>query len=317
MGGDRSVGDAPEEEHLVAIDSSAPRSRRAILAGALGGAGALIAHSLGRATPALAANDESLLLGRGSVASENAATNATLVNSAASPALGGQASGANTALAGTSAAGVGVWGASATNGGVRFTGVVGHTGDGSDVAPDTSFTGVYGFSEDPDNSTAAGVWGDTATGTGVYGSGYTGVYGTGAIATMGDTGGGFTGVYGFAGNDTAPAPTPGSGVVGRVGVGGTYGVVAVAGGTTQFAAYVAGRLKVNARAGGRTAIGSTATSKKITLAGVTSSSFVVATLQTAVSGCYVRNVVCGAGYFTIYLSKAPGKSVVVGYLIVN
>jgi hypothetical protein len=301
----------------VAIDPSAPRSRRAILAGALGGAGALIAHSLGRATPALAANDDPLLLGRGGVATDNAATASTIVNSAANPALGGQASGANTAVAGTSATGVGVWGASTTSGGARLTGVIGHTGDGSGVASDTSFTGVYGFSEDPDNSTGTGVWGESESGTGVSGSGYTGVYGTGAIATMGDTFGAYTGIYGFAGDDDAPAPTPGSGVVGRVGVGGTYGVVAVAGGTTQFAAYVAGRLKVNTRAGGRASIASTATSKKITLAGVSSSSFVVATLQTAVSGCYVRNVVCGAGYFTIYLSKAPGKTAVVGYIVAN
>jgi len=53
------------------------------------------------------------------------------------------------------------------------------------------------------------------------------------------------------------------------------------------------------------------------MSGVTSSSYVVATLQTSVSGCYVRAVVCASGYFTIYLSKAPGKTVYAGYMVIN
>jgi len=85
----------------------------------------------------------------------------------------------------------------------------------------------------------------------------------------------------------------------------------------QFAVYVAGRLKLSSRSGGRTSIGSTATSRKVTLAGVTTSSFVVATLQTSISGCYVRAVVPASGSFTIYLSKAPGKTAYIGYVVVN
>jgi hypothetical protein len=301
----------------MALDVTTTRSRRAILGAALGGAGALFAHALGRATPVAAANDDPLLLGRGGVATDNAATSSTLVNSTASPGLGAHASAADaTAVLGQSATGVGVWGTSTTSGGTRFTGVIGTT-EGTPPSANTAFTGVYGFSEDPDNFSAAGVWGDTATGTGVVGTGYYGVWGTGAVGTMGDVDHLSTGAYGFAGDDAAPTPTPGAGVVARAGVGATYGIVAAAPGTTQFAAYVAGRLKVNTRAGGRTSIASTATSKKITLAGVTTSSFVVATLQTSVSGCYVRAVVPAAGSFTIYLSKAPGKTVAVGYVIVN
>jgi hypothetical protein len=68
---------------------------------------------------------------------------------------------------------------------------------------------------------------------------------------------------------------------------------------------------------GRKSIGATATSVKVTMAGVTSSSYVVATLQTSVSGVYVRAAVPTTGSFTIYLSKAPGKTVYVGYFAIN
>jgi len=40
-------------------------------------------------------------------------------------------------------------------------------------------------------------------------------------------------------------------------------------------------------------------------------------MQTNVSGLYVRAVVPTAGSFRIYLSKAPGKTVYVGYVVVN
>ena len=302
----------------MAVDVSAPHSRRALLGAALGGVGALFANALGRATPVAAADGDAVLLGKGSVQTDNAAASATIVNTSADPGFGVVASSQDAnALSGRSQTGVGVFGTSAASGGARYTGIIGTTSETGVVAPDTSFTGVYGFSEDPDNFAAVGVWGDSDSGTGVAGSGFTGVYGTGVIGTMGDVIGSRTGVYGFAGSDVAPVPQAGAGVVGRSGTGATYGVVGIGPGTTQFAVYVAGRLKVSTRAGGRTTIGSTATSRKITLAGVTSASFVVATLQTSVSGCYVRAVVPATGSFTIYLSKAPGKTVAVGYVIVN
>jgi hypothetical protein len=299
----------------VAIDSSAPRSRRAILGAALGGAGALFASALGRATPAAAADGDPFLLGKGSVATDNVATSSTVVNTTASPGLGALASTADaTAVLGTSTTGVGVWGTSTTSGGARFTGVIGTT-EGTPPSTNTGFVGVYGFSEDPDNFTAAGVWGDTSTGVGVVGTGYFGVYGTGVVGTMGDVDAASTGVYGFAGDEVAVQPTPGAAIVGRAGAGAIYGVVAAAAGASQFALYVAGRLRLSRS--GKTSFSSTATSKKITMAGVTSSSFVVATMQTSISGCYVRAVVCGTGYFYIYLSKAPGKTAYAGFVVVN
>ena len=53
------------------------------------------------------------------------------------------------------------------------------------------------------------------------------------------------------------------------------------------------------------------------MAGVTSASYVIATVQTNKAGVYVRAVVPAGGKFTIYLSKAPTAAIVVGYLVVN
>jgi hypothetical protein len=79
--------------------------------------------------------------------------------------------------------------------------------------------------------------------------------------------------------------------------------------------HVNGRVRFN-RAG-KASMSATQASKAITKAGVTSSSYVIATLQTPVSGVFVRAVVPAAGKFTIYLSKAPGKTVYIGYLVIN
>jgi hypothetical protein len=319
----------------VAIDSTAPRSRRAILAGALGGAGALIAHSLGRATPVAAANGEPVTLGQGTTITQNVATLPTVINSDAAPAFGtlgdsnvgiqAQVTGNGVGLRAVSVGGSGADATSTTGAGLignslgpaiggRSTGVIGHTGDGSNLAPITDETGVYGFSDETPGS--VGVWGDSLQGVGVVATGDWGFYGTGNVGAVGDVGSASTGVYGFAGDEEIATPTPGAGVLGRAGAGANYGVVAAAAASNQFALYVAGRLRLNG-AGGRTSFTSTATSKKITMAGVTTASFIVATIQTSISGCYVRAVVPAAGSFTIYLSKAPGKTAVVGYIVAN
>ena len=35
------------------------------------------------------------------------------------------------------------------------------------------------------------------------------------------------------------------------------------------------------------------------------------------TSCYVRAVVPTTGSFTIYLSKAPGKTIYIGYVVIN
>jgi hypothetical protein len=318
----------------MAIDPAAPRSRRAILAGALGGAGALVAHALGRAAPVAAADGDSVQLGRGTTLTDNTANSPTLINSVAEPALGTQGAGtvgvwgkmttSGIGTLGTSVSGTGAQGSSTTGAGVvglttgpgtgRSTGVLGSTGAGAGIADDLDETGVYGFADD--SIGAAGVWGDTLQGIGVVGTGDWGVFGYGSVGVVGGVPAVATAVYGFAGDDDIITPTPGAGVVGRAGLGAVYGVVAAAAAPNQYALYVAGRLRLNG-SGNRTTIASTAASKKVILAGVSTSSLIVATLQTSISGCYVRAVVPAAGSFTIYLSKAPGKTAAVGYIVAN
>jgi hypothetical protein len=301
----------------MAIEADAPRSRRSVIAAALGGAGALIAASLGRAAPVAAADGDSLLLGKGTTPTENQALTVTLVNSSAD------------GIGGVSAAGTGLKGLSSAPGAGDVaghgTGVIGATGDGTDISAGTNQTGVYGFADD--SNAAAGVWGDTIQGTGVVGTGAWGVYGGGDIGVVGDVEGASTGVYGFAGDQTIVVPPASTAVAGVAGVNGGVGVRGhVSSGTgigvwassasvTQTALLVQGKIKLSRS--GRVSVGSTSSSRKVTMVGVTTSSYVVATMQTNVSGLYVRAVVPTTGSFTIYLSKAPGKTVYVGYVVVN
>jgi hypothetical protein len=308
----------------VAIDTTAPRSRRAILAGALGGAGALIATAIGRAAPVSAATGDNVVAGQDTTAG---APTAVLSDQAVTDGITG------TALEGDSATGIGVLGVSDAPGSGRSTGVVGLTGgEGAlDANLNLDSVGVYGFSDD--DAASAGVWGDTFQGIGVVGTGDFGVLGVGSVGAIGqasDSSG--SGVYGFSGDlasdEAAPFPAPGTGVVGYAGAGGstgvrghafagsTYGVYAsAANSTTQYALFVSGKVRLSRS--GRVAVSSSATSKAVSMTGVTTSSYVVATLQTNVSGCYVRAVVPSTNKFTIYLSKAPGKTAYVGYVVVN
>ena len=75
--------------------------------------------------------------------------------------------------------------------------------------------------------------------------------------------------------------------------------------------------KVRLSRSGRKAIASGHSSLKVTMAGVTTSSYVVATLQTNRSGFYVQSAVPASGSFTIYLNKAVPSPTYVGYLVIN
>ncbi len=301
----------------MAIEADAPRSRRSVIAAALGGAGALIAASLGRAAPVAAADGDGLLLGKGTTTTDNVASSVTVVNSSAD------------GVGAVSATGTGLIGRSTTPGAADVdghgTGIIGTAGDAADVSLGTNQTGIYGFSND--TNAAAGVWGDTILGTGVVGTGAWGVYGAGDIGLVGDAEGAGTGVYGFAGDQAILAPPASTAVAGVAGVNGGVGVrghvssgtgvgvLASSASVSQTALQVSGKIKLSRS--GRASVGSTSSSRKVTMAGVTTSSYVVATMQTNVSGLYVRAVVPTTGSFTIYLSKAPGKTAVVAYVVVN
>jgi hypothetical protein len=273
----------------VAIDTSTPRSRRAILAGALGGGAAFLATAIGRAAPVSAATGDNLILGKGETTTDNAADAATIVNSSvANPVLGGLTEGTG-------------------------AGVHGRSGQAPPDGTDFTQVGVYGFSDT--DAFDAGVWGDTIQGIGVVGTGDWGTAGFGFVGSVGSAPEIGTGLHGFSGSSALNVPAPGAGVHGHAGTGAAYGVYASAATSAQSALYVNGSFRTSRSA--RRAISSTWTSIKVTVPGATSASWAVATLQTSVSGCYVRAAVPSTNALTIYLSKAPGKTVYVGYLVLG
>lgn len=146
-------------------ESSAPRSRRALLAAAAGAAGALAANAVLPLSAAAAATNLQTEIDNPTVATTSVTQATDLL----------VAFKAKTVLTGAA-------------------GLVGSTGDESGIATDTSFTGVYGWS--PTGGTTisgTGVWGDS-TDLGVFGSGAVGVLGDGATGVVGF---GTEGVYGY------------------------------------------------------------------------------------------------------------------------
>ena len=284
----------------MSVESSAPRSRRAVLAAALGGLGAVVISRFATPDAAKAADGDPILAGNTTLSTAD-----TLLSTA------GAFTGLHTqSPTGTGLLGVSLHGDPTTNPApAANTGVIGISGDTTNIAPNTGRTGIYGFSNTEVD--ANGIWGDSIIGagvfgtgdTGVYGSGYWGVYGTGQIGVMGDATSGATGVYGFAGDTIPPDPAPG------------VGVQAVAGSDFQTALKVTGKVKFSRS--GRVAVAAGATSKKVTMGGVNASTYIIATLQTRRTGVYVHAVVPGSNYFTIYLNKAVSSSTYVGYLVIN
>jgi hypothetical protein len=285
----------------MSVESSAPRSRRAVLAAALGGLGAVVVSRFVTPEAVKAADGDAVLVGQ--PVSGTAATTLTSAGTA-------------TGLAGHSASGTGLWGASDSTAAVadwtasgNQTGVLGVAGDGTGIANNTGESGVYGFSNLSIDS--SGVWGDSQQGSGVFGTGttgvfaigYWGVYARGRMAVVGDASSAETGVYGFAGDLTAPLPPAG------------VGVQASAGSTAQIALNVSGKAKFSRS--GRTLVAAGRAGRKVTMAGVTTSSYIIATLQSKRTGIYVQSVVPAAGYFTIYLNKAVSSRTAVGFLVIN
>jgi hypothetical protein len=278
----------------MSVETSTPRSRRAVLAAALGGLGAVIASRIATPDTARAANTDAVLVGGAFTG-----TATTTITTAATA----------TAIAGHSLDGIGLVGTSDDATPVADfsvpgyrTGVVGQVGTGGGIATNTGEVGVYGFSDVSGNST--GVWGDTANGVGVFGTGSIGAYGLGSVGVVGDADATGTGVYGFAGSGFPPLPPP-SGVA----------VQATAGTPAQVALNVTGKAKFSRS--GRTVIARGRSARKITMVGVTGSSYIIATLQTRRAGVYVHAVVPAAGSFTIYLNKIVTGATAVGFLVIN
>ena len=290
----------------MSVNPSAPRSRRAILASALGGLGAVVASRLIKpetvsANPGDAVLVDGTFSGAGTTAISSTATTGAAIDGSTAEATGLKGSSTdNTPVPDFSVAS-------------NRTGVIGAAGATDivekEISANTDEVGVYGFSTTSANS--SGVWGDSFDGTGVSGTGGTGVFGAGyygvyAFGRVAVTGEGYyteTGVYGYSGALAAPLPPPG------------VGVQATAGSTAQIALNVTGKAKFSRS--GRTYVATGQYARKITMAGVTASSYVIATLQTRRTGVYVHAVVPGTGYFYIYLNKAVTANTYVGYLVIN
>lgn len=171
--------------------------------------------------------------------------------------------------------------------------------------------GVLGESTGASNVGVQGTCLNGGTGvTGVGGGGY-GVQGVGTIAGVLGRGNGGPGVVGTGG------ALGGNGVEGRVRNASAAGVLAenTAGGN---ALQVAGKAAFD-RSGILT-VGQGSSSATQTGIALTSSSFVLATIQGSVAGVYLQGVtrVTGAsGSFTIHLNKAVSRRTTVGWLIIN
>jgi hypothetical protein len=280
------------------------QSRRALLTAAASGAAALAANAaLGGA--AVRAADAPLLMNVENAATAKTTLTATLETDTVLKLVNDAVNGGGTAVSGTSGPGAGVAGFATTGTGVygnatgipgrgiwgeappEGTGVVGNCGDPTLGPSDTSLSGVFGYSVAGDGETifGTGVWGDSPD-IGVYGSGGVGVYGAGdgGIGVFGDGGTTGTGLYGYS----------------KAGTG----------------LYVSGKVALATRSG-RLAVAAGKTSVYKNVTGVTSSSIVIAVLQTTETGTWVRAAVAATGKFTVYFNKALPSSSVVGWLILN
>ena len=185
---------------MTALDpyKSPSPSRRALLAGALGGLGAVVATAIGRPAATRATDGGNALLGL----SNTSTTETSFENTdAGEVSLGGHHIGSGIGVSGSSDSGMGVYAASDSGYGVRGgshlshgvygvtvgslaatvghsvnngLGVVGCSGVASVPAPKAK-TGVYGYAGQ-DNA-SQGVWGHSPAGNGVVGSTTTGYAG--------------------------------------------------------------------------------------------------------------------------------------------
>lgn len=280
----------------MAIDPTERRSRRAVLASAVGGAAALAASQLARPGAALAADVPVNLdvdnPASGTTTITTSAAAAAVVGASTAAANGIGVAGRNTFVSnGTDYSNVGVYGVAG--------------GESPAWTPlDDMETGVFGFSDaSPD---ANGVYGASPQGYGVFGWGDYGVAGDGGVA----------GVFGVAEN--------GSGVVGvddyallpTLVIPGKVGVFAAATGT-HVALYVSGRTRFTRS--GRTYVSKGKSYADVTVAGgVSSSSQIIATATKYVSGTWIQAAVyLTATKIRVYLNKTATTSVYFSWIVLN
>lgn len=164
----------------MASDPNEPRSRRALLAAAAGGAAAFAVTATIPLTAA-AADGDPVLVGADHDGTQETSLVVTSPVDDPQVAFRGHNVGADAA------------------------GVIGSAGDETEIDEDTPFTGVYGWSEaDPVEFLGSGVWGSSPD-SGVVGTGSVGVLGLGSsgVVGVGDSGGVGIEAVGFTGTDYA------------------------------------------------------------------------------------------------------------------
>ena len=297
----------------MTIHEAPPRTRRALLAGFLGGLGVWAAGAIGKATPVLA-EGEVLHVGDEIVTatSRTRITNSTNNNDVVT----GSSVGGGVGVTGSSSSGVGMYGYSQTSlgvhgyseqsiavfgdnssdvhpavGGRSFSGMTGVLGsaDNGPLPPAKAKTGVYGVATQ--DGTSRGVWGYSPAGYGVLGEATTG------RGVQGTT---------WSGVGVRAAATNGTGIW--------------ASATTGYAIQADGRILFNKSAGLAT-IASGASSVSVTPGiDLTSSSAVMATLNGNAGGSTaVKRVSINAttNVFTIYLTANSTASVKVAWLVLG
>jgi hypothetical protein len=333
-------------------ETTAPRSRRVLLAGALGGLGVWAAAAIGRSSPALA-DGEIVHVGDNIT---TAATTTRITNSANSQAvLVVQSDSDGFALVGQGNSGAGVWGTAATGAGVRGTstsgfGALGASNSGPGVRGlSVSSSAVYGTSD-----TYVGVYGNSTSGNGVVGNtaatdhagvvGYADGAGTGVVGASGGVIPAAklkTGVYGHATQDSSsrgvwgysPAgygvygeSSSGRGVQGvaTTGIGvraaASSGVGLLASATTGYALRTDGKVKLDKSAGLATIASGTSSIAVTPGIDLTATSGVIATLNGSAGGSTaVKRVAINAttNVFTIYLTANAIANVKVAWLVIS
>jgi hypothetical protein len=290
---------------------SGPRSRRALLAAAVGGVGALAAEAIARPLPAQAASAALMTEVDNPTTARTSISAVTSITTPGAIAFETNVGLDATAIHGDSPGGVGVFGTNDTSGaGVvgnsnHAVGVLGQTGDpaGYPGLPTGDAAGVMGYSDSTGQPGVLGL-GDV----GVQAGGAIGVFAVGAPALvgvadgLGPPGQFGTGVYGYSGALNPPAPPDNIAIYAH-------------GDGASLALRVQGKA-VFSRSG-RTSVTAGHASRAVAFAGVTTSSLVIATLQTYRSGIYVAAAVPAAGKFTIYLNKAVTATTYIAFFILN
>jgi hypothetical protein len=318
----------------MAIDVTATRSRRALLAAAIGGLAASAAHALGRPTAALATDGQPVVQG-----ADNSGSASTLVRSSTTTAFQGLADAATGAHFGvrgrsSSTSGIGMYGVAAAGSGstigVYGTGV---SPAGTGVKGEAPLRGVEGIA----TATTGGAVGvravtnaatgfglaaenvaiaDDATAIGCQAQGVaihslaTGIVGKGLVAAANSPTGETVAV------DGAVVSPSGIGVRGVATTGvGVHGQANSAAGTG---------LKVTGKAvfsrSGKATVQAGQSTVMVSSVTITAASLVLATIQgVGESGLYVKSVSVSVSNsrFTIRLSKAVAANTLVGWFIVN